>query len=178
MAAATVLLTLAGLLVMAPAPAEAQSTVTLVSNLGKRGTSLRLIGALGPPSDFSQANAFTTGTHVHGYGPDSATLPLKKRSGNPVLVVSIHSYSSGVPGPRLFTLTNPSNLSTIGSSLANYTISAPSDNRLMASTTYMFVATVTGGSLAISGLSKLGEDAGGCPGWTIENGRASQDVGL
>ena len=101
--AAVAVLALAASLVMTPAPAEAQSTVTLVSNLALGAETTVVAGGSSP----KYADAFTTGPAGGGYGLASVTLRLASAGGSVTLDVAVHRDSSGAPGQRLFALDPP-----------------------------------------------------------------------
>ena len=84
------------------APAEAQSTVTLVSNLALGAETTVVAGGSNP----KYASSFTTGS-ADGYGLASVTLRLTSAGGSVTLDVAVHRDNSGAPGQRLFALDNP-----------------------------------------------------------------------
>ena len=86
------------------APAEAQNTVTLVSNLDNSVGAETTVVAGG--SNPKYASSFTTGS-AGGYGLASVTLRLTSAGGSVTLDVAVHHDSSGAPGQRLFALDNP-----------------------------------------------------------------------
>ena len=88
--------------VFATAPAEAQNTVTLVSNLALGAETTVVAGGSNP----KYASSFTTGS-ADGYGLASVTLRLTSAGGSVTLDVAVHRDSSGVPGQRLFALDDP-----------------------------------------------------------------------
>ena len=85
------------------APAEPQSTVTLVSNLALGAESTVVAGGSNP----KYASSFTTGPAGGGYGLASVALRLTSAGGSPTLDVAVHRDSSGAPGQRLFALDPP-----------------------------------------------------------------------
>ena len=88
--------------VFATAPAEAQNTVTLVSNLALGAETTVVAGGSNP----KYASSFTTGS-ADGYGLASVTLRLTSAGGSPTLDVAVHRDSNGAPGQRLFALDPP-----------------------------------------------------------------------
>ena len=84
------------------APAEAQSTVTQVSNLALGAESTVVAGGSNP----KYASSFTTGP-ADGYGLASVALRLTSAGGSPTMDVAVHRDSSGAPGQRLFALDPP-----------------------------------------------------------------------
>ena len=84
------------------APAEPQSTVTLVSNLALGAGTTVVAGGSNP----KYASSFTTGP-ADGYGLASVALRLTSAGGSATLDVAVHRDSSGAPGQRLFALDNP-----------------------------------------------------------------------
>ena len=164
--AAVAVLALAASLVMNPVPAEAQSTVTLVSNLG--GLTFFDTGGSHP----TYASSFTTGPAGSGYGLASVTLHLGKLSDTPpALDFAIHSDSSGVPGERLFALESPS--STLFAIHDFYAFDAPSGTRLTPHTTYWVVAGSTSSTFRVYISVTDTELSGKQPGWSIGNNFAS-----
>ena len=86
------------------APAEAQNTVTLVSNLDNSVGAETTVVADG--SNPKYASSFTTGP-AGGNGLASVALRLTSAGGSPTMDVAVHRDSSGVPGQRLFALDDP-----------------------------------------------------------------------
>ena len=73
--AAVAVLALAGSLVMTPAPVEAQSSMTLVSNLGQSrfgASTVGLISGFNFDINDEYATSFTTGNSAYGYGLTSS----------------------------------------------------------------------------------------------------------
>ncbi len=160
--AAVAVLALAASLVMTPAPAEAQSTVTMVSNLSLGAQQTSIAGGSHPKF----AGAFTTGPAGGGYGLASVTLRLGASTTiSTTLDVAIHSDSSGVPGQRLFALDNPSE--TNFGSATTLAIGVPPGTRLTPNTTYWVVAGTTSGNFRIFSTLSDDEHSGKQPGWSI-----------
>ena len=119
-------------------PAAAQTSVTLVGNTGK-ATSGKAASGIGSP-EFDHAQAFITGSDSGGYQltrvqVDFATATATK----PGYTMEIWSDSSGSPGSKLHTLTNPASLS---SGINNFDASGAGID-LDASTAYRVVAKDT-----------------------------------
>ena len=164
--AAVAVLALVASLVMTPAPAEAQDTVTLVSNLRfNLGTQTAV--AIGG-SDPKYASSFTTGPAGGGYVLASVTIRL---SSSGTADVAIHRDSSGAPGQRLFALDNPSTINF--ASGLNAAFGAPPATRLTANTTYWVVAGGSSGTLNLFLTGTDDELSGKQPGWSIGNDHAS-----
>ena len=145
MVAMAAVLVLAGSLIVATERAGAQSSTTLVSNLGRGNPSFNAAGPIFT-NNLEYATSFTTGTSDHGYGLASVTLKLKTISGqgqSPTPEVAIHSDNNGSPGGRLFTFDNPSNIGSMTTSAADYTFSAASHPRLRPNTVYWLVVYST-----------------------------------
>ena len=167
--AAVAVLALAASLVMTPAPAEAQSNVTLVSNLATSlgGTTNVLAGGSHP----RYASTFTTGPAGGGYG-----LALVKvymgigSSGSRTPDVAIHSDSNGVPGQRLFALDPPDALAGTPDFAP---FGAPPGTRLAANTTYWVVVGTSSGDVRLVLTDADGELPGKQPGWSIGNNLVS-----
>ena len=167
--AAVAVLALAASLVMTPAPAEAQSTVTLVSNsAGDLGAQTTVLAGGSHPR---YAGAFATGPAGGGYGLASVRLRLKVGGGSLSMDVAIHRDSNGVPGQRLFALTNPPNQNFAGGTIAAF--GAPPDSRLTANTTYWVVVGTSSGYVRLDLTDADGELSGKQPGWSIGNNLVS-----
>ena len=140
------------------APAQAQTSVELVSNFSETESSA------GGLNSFDQAQAFTTGTNTGGYKLTSISLDLSGQGGGGgSIAVSIHSDSSGNPGTSLGTL------GTHTASGGVRTFSSTTGIDLAASRTYFVVVDVTG--LLRSSVSNTSSDnESSTVGWTIANG--------
>ena len=164
--AAVAVLALAASVVMTPAPAEAQSTVTLVSNDGLGGIVGFNVGGSHPRF----AGAFTTGPAGGGYGLASVTLRVGMLFGStPTPDIAIHRDSNGAPGQRLFSLVIPS-----GNEFAGLLpFGAPSGTLLTPNTTYWVVVGTSSGSFRLALTNTDAENSGNQPGWSIGNDHAS-----
>ena len=156
--AAVAVLALAASLVMTPAPAEAQSTVTLVSNMGLGAQTTVLFGGSNP----KRASSFTTGPDR--YGLAAVTLRLTSAGGSPTLDIAVHSDSGGAPGQRLFALDNPTHIIT---SSLHVIFGAPPSSWLTPNTTYWVVAGTTSGAVRLALTAGDDERPGNQPGWSI-----------
>ena len=165
-AALSLLLALAG-------SAQAQTSVTLVSNTGQAtGANLR--------RDIDWATSFTTGPGQQGFKLTRVDIALA-RTNVPDLTyqVSIRADSEGRPDSSLGTLTNPTWSGSGTPELAQY--SAPSGGIDLANeTTYWVVVDVTDtnqGGFIWSTTASTDEDAGESLGWSIGNSRLSRTTG-
>ena len=154
----------------------ASDTTTLIFAIYGYPLASKLVGNTGQTRAGSAsftvdlAQAFTTGSHSSGYrltrvdfnGTSTATTP-------PAYSVSIHSNSSGSPGDKVGTLTNPTSLPA---SEQNITYSAPEGGiALKASTTYFVVIDVSSGSVStqVNATASDAEDSDSESGWSIAN---------
>ena len=148
-------------LLLGAGAAQAQTSGKLASNSGQGNDT---------HNDFrwDQAQAFTTGSHVHGYKLTRVDLELRHTSGpQPTYTVSIRADSSGNPGSSLGTFTNPASLpNSFG--LVQFTASGNGID-LAADTTYFVMVDATGGTQNTQWRDTLSnsEDAGGAEGWSV-----------
>ena len=152
------LLLLSGALAL-PAPAQAQTVTTLVSNTGQSTSDVT--ASIG-------AQPFTTGsaavlTSVGFFLVNSVNLDVGD------IRVRILQDNSGSPGTTLVTLSNPTALEDNGIN----TFTAPSGTNLAASTTYYVEVSMTDGGNGVpyNRTRSPSEDAGGATGWEIGNTR-------
>ena len=152
------LLLLSGALAL-PAPAQAQTVTTLVSNTGQSPSS---------PTASIGAQPFTTGsaavlTSVGFFLVNNVSLDVGD------IRVRILEDNSGSPGTALVTLSNPTALDDNGIN----TFTAPSGTNLAASTTYYVEVSKPDGSNGVpfNRTRSPSEDAGGATGWEIGNTR-------
>ena len=122
------LLAILGALVL-PATAQAQTAITLVSNIGQ--TDDTASNPVGQP----QAQQFTTGDNAAGYNLDSVEISVGDYE-NVVVTVRLHSDSSGNPGSSIFTFTNPT-AGVVADS--DNTFTAPANTTLAGSNTPYFI---------------------------------------
>ena len=160
-AAAAVLVTFAAPLAR---PLQAQSKI-LVSNVEQLASATHSSFV-----DVDVAQAFTTGSNSAGYTLKSVELGIISHWDNATtLTVSIHSNSSGSPGARLGTLSNPASLAVGNVQTFTHTRGIA----LAASTTYFVVidrvGANTGPLLSINNTSSDAQDPGRASGWTIGN---------
>ena len=172
------LLVLASLLVLVAfavaAPAAAQESTTLVSNIGQT------FDADNHSGDFRKdyATSFTTGPSSEGYRLTGVDLYLKTSSSN-VLSSEFRTRIAPDAGgtPLLGTACGPSN-SLSGSFAARRFLCAVD---LAPNTKYWVVIGLTQGSNAdrtqtsVSGTDQDHEDSGAFPGWRIANDRLKRD---
>ena len=136
---------------------------TLVSNIGQ-STSTHTGNV---SSVTSQAQAFTTGSTVGGYGLGSVEVQVSSFSGTTSHIsVSIYSEDGGDPDSVVHALSNPATISS-----GTQTFTAPANALLDASTTYYVVISSTSSSINISRTTSSSEDMGGATGWSIANSR-------
>ena len=166
-AAAAVLVTFAAPLAR---PLQAQSKI-LVSNVEQLASATHSSFV-----DFDVAQAFTTGSNSAGYTLKSVEPKITSFWDNATtLTVSIHSNSSGAPGARLGTLSNPASLAGDGVLAFTHTRGIA----LAASTTYFVVidrvGANTGPLLSIENTSSNAQDPGKASGWSIGDGSLYRD---
>ena len=149
---------LAGLtLFTAPTPAVAQTSVTLVSNIGQT-TDIPL------GSWHERAQAFTTGSNSESYKLSGVDVPFRTVPDSSAYTIRILSSSSGNPGSTLVTL-------AVGSQTGR-TVSWTGSLDLASDTTYFVFLDVLsrpyGGSTEQTFSDS--EDSGTAPGWSLGNG--------
>ena len=147
--------------------AQAQSA-TLVSNTGQSSDGGSNVGyAAGVVFVWSQQ--FTTGDDDAGYALTEVVADLGRVGSNAQPEVSIYSESSGAPGSKLYTLSNPASLT----SNANNAFTAPADATLEPSTKYYIVftngntANASSAQYNVAVTSSGNEDTGAASGWSI-----------
>ena len=146
-------------------PAQAQDTVTLVSNAGQTKTDTAAVGAS------SQSQGFTTGSNTYHYTLTSIEVTTTQ---NPSAAESAKikaevwsSTSDGKPDAKQFGLTGPSD---IAAGVVSFT--APAHTTLQASRTYHLVVWTTDSySFSMDTALSDDEDSGGATGWSIANVR-------
>ena len=146
-----------------PALAQAQTTVTLVSNTGKTAGGANTIS-----SSFSFAQAFDTGSNAGGYNLASIVVSLVAPTGSGTVTATVRADDSGNPSSTvLYTLTTP----TLGHGSNEFT--APANATLNAGATYHVVlafSASSGGPRWVRTAISQGLDAGASPGWDIDAG--------
>ncbi len=110
--------------------AQAQTAITLVSNIGQAEATLSR-NPVGQPIGLQ----FTTGDNAAGYNLDSVEIAVGDYE-NVVVTVSLYSDSSGEPGSSIFNFTNPT--SGITADAVN-TFTAPENTTLAGSNTPYFI---------------------------------------
>ena len=148
---AALLLALAALIVV---PAQAQAQV-LVSNIEQSSA-----GGFNVSSTESLAQAFTTGAS----GASLTSIEIKMRSffaGSDAPTLTLRTGSES--GAQVEVLIPPS---SIGTTIANYTWTAPANTNLAASTTY-FAVMDSSSFMTVQITNSSNEDSGGETGWTI-----------
>ena len=121
--------------------------------------------------DTERVTPFTTGANEAGYGLASVTLQLRRAIrtvGNPVPEVSIYSDSNGRPGGSLVTFVNPSNISSMSDSVADYTFTAPQPSPgLSPNTTYWIKLYSIGAAIQVNETNDFGQNTGNQDDWSI-----------
>ncbi|MCY3557116.1 MAG: SwmB domain-containing protein [Chloroflexi bacterium] len=143
---------LLALLALGVAPARAQTSSALVSNLGQSfccSTGL---------ASWHVAQAFTTGSETRGYTLTDVDIPL---AGGPS-GLSVKIVTGSTSGTTLATLTNPTSLTN-----GTNKFTAPANTTLAASTTYFVIVEGSAGTMK-SGETHT-EDAGAAAGFSIAN---------
>ena len=152
----------AAILLLLPASSsEAQTPVTLVSNMGQTQS--------GDGGDFNSAHAqaFTTGPNITGYTLHSIEVDLAPTGTiDPAKVkAEVWTDLGGEPGANSIELTTPSSITTGANAFT-----APSNTTLLANTTYQLLIYSTedlGTNLLIRNTATNNEDAGAAQGWSI-----------
>ena len=139
-------------------PAAAQSVVTFVSNAGQ--------GRLDQyDTNFSRAQAFTTGSNASGYTLSSAEFVSSDAQGDDAAVSLCTVNNSNHPTSSCTALSPPQSFTS-----GTLVFTAPANTPLEADTTYTLLMTSPGGqSLKQNGTNSDGEDSGGTAGWSIAN---------
>ena len=164
-------------LVTFSAPAQAQTTVEMSSNLDKAS---RRFGTIDSSNVLRQA--FTTGVNGTGYVFQGVALlveVLQTTGSNPDdPKVTLHAETSGAPGTELAELIDPSANQTSTSQKEELIFAAASDVSLDANTTYWVVVTAVGtdSSYRVGHTTSTSEDTGGLPGWSIAD-RCLRQIG-
>ena len=167
---------IAGALLHAPTPAEAQSAV-LISNTGQTADSgdqaLNSTTAKRAQAFTLLASASTAGYTVTSIGIAFHTIGNTGTAGSD-LTVTLNDSSSGSPGTALCTFSNPSTFTASGV----HTFLAPSTGTtcplLTQNKTYFAVIERANGNTDAISLNTTGstnEDSGGATGWSIANNR-------
>ncbi len=163
--AALLLLLIAGFVLATTAgPAQAQTTVKLVSNTGQSSFSSDILF-------HNTETSFTTGSHTGGYMLKRVDLVAKTGTGSETPSVTIREGTR--TGTSLGTLTIP----TLSSSFTTAQFTAPGGGfRLKPSTTYVVV--LTGSSTVIDLTDSASEDSGAAAGWSIADSNRIQGSGV
>ena len=166
---------IAGALLHAPTPAEAQSAV-LISNTGQTadssGQALNSTTAKRAQAFTLSATASADGYTVTSIGIAFHTIGNTGTAGSD-LTVTLNANSSGSPGTALCTFSNPSTFTASGV----HTFLAPSTGTtcplLTMNKTYFAVIERANGNTDTISLNTTGsaEDSGGATGWSIANNR-------
>ena len=156
--AAAALLALTGALAL-PVAAEAQTEITLISNVGQ-GTAAQ---------DFTadvHAQRFTTGSDTSGYTVTGVDLAVPSATSTGFTATVCGVDGDGFPTTTCTALTAPS--AVTGTDTWSFT--APSNISLATATTYTLVLRNTEDERAFGAVTSNGEDTGGAVGWSIEDG--------
>ena len=149
---------------LSAASAQAQSPVTLVSNMEQTAAN---------HASSMMAQGFTTGSATSGYTLTSVGVPLGSRAftGNGILVRIFTVDSDGEPDSLVYALSNPA---TVTANAVNM-FTAPADATLDAGTTYSVVVTNASSDgqaqYPLGRTNSNGQDAGAATGWSIANTR-------
>ena len=151
-------------LASSPPAAQAQTTVTLVSNTGQSNAS-------GNSAQQPLGQRFRTGGNATGYNLASVGIALRSLGtdsnvANTATVTLRKSTSAGRPGDVVYTFTSP----TLAANSVN-TFTAPDGAVLSANTNYILVIESTSGIVTVSGTTSAAEDAGAATGFNIANER-------
>ena len=110
------------------------------------------------------AQSFSTGPG-DAYNLDSVEVKVRTAPGTTSHIsAAIHTEASGVPGTKVYDLSNPA---TIGTGAQKFTARAGAT--LNASTTYFVVLSTSSSTLHLAKTVWEDEDAGGADGWSIGN---------
>ena len=156
-AAAAVLAVVAALLAL-PLQAQAQTEITLVSNLGQASENT-------VTNNQDRAQSFTPGTHAAGYTLNSIVIGYNDPSGNAFTVEIWTANAAGVPSTLKYSFTAPATFSQ-----GDLTFTAPANATLDADTTYsvvMELSTGTGTTFKRTSTINPDEDSGAAAGWSI-----------
>ena len=150
---------LAGLLLLAgltlPMTAQAQTTVTLVSNTGQGNTGDGYI------ANVDVAQAFDTGSNAAGYNLDSVQIVS---SGTHRFSLAVYTTDTNrYPDTLLHSLTNPSTFAQ-----GTLVFTAPENATLDADTTYTLLLRINN-QVTFGVTGNAAEDGGRAAGWTIAN---------
>ena len=138
-------------------PTQAQSEITLVSNIGQSSTNSTEIG-----NPWEIAQGFVTGSTSGGYELASVDARFTNVSGSATLTVTLHKDDP--TNTAIATFTNPTSLSS-----GTLTFTAPANTTLDANTTYYVL--FNGSGLNLRSTTSDNEDSGGSAGWSIEDVR-------
>ena len=162
-----------------PLSSELTDTVAPSDLLVRNTTETAVVKHLLISNEPKRAQAFTTGSHIAGYQPDSVGFLFadiaNTSTADSQLVVTLNSEDSDDPGEALCTLTDPAMFSTSGL----HTFKAPTSESdlcptLTPSTTYFAVVervTFTADEISLLKTQSATEHAGSAPNWSIGNDR-------
>ena len=142
--------------------AQAQTSATLVSNLGQAtdGTTVSLAG-------IDVAQGFTTGNATNGYVLDAVVVDMSMAAPPntpPSSALTVHlatGVSATSAGTTVATLTNPATLA-----VGENRFTAPAGTTLSAGTQY-FVVLQSSAAVSVRRTASKAEDAGAAAGWSI-----------
>ena len=160
---AVVLLAFAAFLTL-PSQAQAQSKIGLVSNIGQTmSPDGRVVGTIIGFLQFSKAQRFTTGDNADGYTLAEVVVRIHSHADSADRPrVSIYTNSSGTPGTRLYTFTNPALFGT-----GEMTFTAPADATLAKETQYFVVFEETSDGRYYLGKTTSDDEDSARSGWSI-----------
>ena len=142
---------------------------TFISNLGQAGSTNQVQKGAGRTRTLAQT--FTTGSYPTGYRLDSIKFRARTHTnfpGNSNPLITVNAMNGSNPGSVLHTLDTPSDFATsLTSSFAEYSASAPARAVLKPSTTYAVVFAVNNGGYVIDVSVPNSLDSGTQPGWAF-----------
>ena len=147
----------------APTAAQAQTEVTLTSNLNKARHNGPFVGPLSSGGENTLAQRFTTGSNEYGYTLSSVELKLEAVLAGAVPSVSIHGSAGRNPAANaLFVLTNPSRIAD-----GTRKFNAPANTKLEKGTDYFVVIGSSGARYGIEVTTDTSQS--GADGWSIQD---------
>ena len=153
-----------------PLQAQAQSTITFVSNIGQTAESSGLIVGSLSSFQFSRAQQFTTGDNADGYTLSELVVNISaSASSTDVPRVSIYSDASGSPATSLYTLTNPASFAN-----GDMTFTAPANATLAKETVYWVLLEETAPDSYSVGVTRSGSEGTAESGWSIADRHLSR----
>ena len=140
------------------APAALAQT-TLISNITYEATVGRRISESRPT-----AQRFSTGGNLAGYTLSSVSFHITSLHSDASVEVKIYSDSNNIPDSEVYSLTNPTTVST-----GLNTFTAPSGSTLAAGTYYFVHISAPAGEFGVSAEESGREESEKAEGWSIDN---------